>query len=173
MKLRSNRGFTLVELMVTIAVFGILIAAAVPSLRGMIRNNQIATQANTFVAALQYARSEALKRRQAIVLKPTGGTADWAGGWTTWVDTDDDGSQDGGETVLKNQPKLSGGGTLTASNASNVVYRPNGFVTAGGCTADANFAFCADLCKEAGKSGRRIRITVTGRVELVSEYTCP
>lgn len=60
--MRSNRGFTLIELMVTLAVMAIIAGMAFPSLRDFIINSRVTTQTNEFIAALGYARSEAIKR---------------------------------------------------------------------------------------------------------------
>jgi type IV fimbrial biogenesis protein FimT len=60
------RGFTLVELMVTVAVLGILAVVAVPAMTGMINNSRLRGQAEEVAAALQLARSEAVRRNQRI-----------------------------------------------------------------------------------------------------------
>jgi type IV fimbrial biogenesis protein FimT len=173
MNTQRVRGFTLVELMITIMVFGIIMGLAVPSMQQMVVNNRLSTQTNNFVGALQYARSEALKRRTPVALRPTSGTTDWAQGWSIWVDPNNLGTEDAGEVVLKVEGAISGGLTLNAATASAIVYRANGVINADICPANANFSFCANLCKAAGKPGRQVFISSTGRPEIVTEYTCP
>lgn len=57
----SDRGFTLMELMVSIAVLGILTAVAVPSFTSMINKNRLVSQSNELLAAIQFARAEAIR----------------------------------------------------------------------------------------------------------------
>lgn len=58
---RGHRGFTLMELMLAIAVLGILTAVAVPSFTAMINRNRLTSQSNELLAAIQYARMEAIR----------------------------------------------------------------------------------------------------------------
>lgn len=82
---RSAKGFTLIELMVTLAVLAILAAVGIPSFQRLAAENRVSSQANSTQAALQFARSEALKRRcdvvvsqegQAIFVRPASGCDD-------------------------------------------------------------------------------------------------
>ena len=79
------RGFTLVELMVTIAVVAILATVAVPGFRDLIRNNRVTAQTNEIVSALNFGRTEAIKRGRSVTvrLEPAGA------GWSATVSTAD------------------------------------------------------------------------------------
>ena len=88
----SQNGFTLVELMVTIAIAAILTVIAVPSLRGMIMATRIQGATSEFQSALAIARAEAIKRggdaRVTIVANTrTGTVSNWASGVTVFYDT--------------------------------------------------------------------------------------
>ena len=85
-------GFTLIELMVTLAVLAVLAGIAAPSFMAMIRDNRITTQANNLVGSIQLARSEAAKRGVQITIRHNGATANnWDNGWIVFTDWDADG----------------------------------------------------------------------------------
>lgn len=63
---RPSQGFTLVELMVAVALLAILLGLAVPSFQTTIARNRLSTQANELLSALQASRSEALRRNRTV-----------------------------------------------------------------------------------------------------------
>lgn len=164
-----NRGFTLIEMMVTVAILAILIAAVTPSFRGLLRDNQAATQANALVTSLMLARSEAIKRNAPVVMCRSDDGAscagsDWAEGWILWADTDGDTTIDSGE-IVQVQEALAGNFTLTATGSS-FTYRPDGSVSG---AADS-----FELLPPDGDTdyGRCVAVDVTGRPS-VTKGACP
>ena len=90
--MKNQHAFTLIELMVTLAVFAILIGIALPSFQTQIVNNRSLVLADELVGALNYARTEALKRGKSITFCPTNSAGtdcgtDWKSGWLVVVDT--------------------------------------------------------------------------------------
>ncbi|WP_215395794.1 GspH/FimT family pseudopilin [Rheinheimera oceanensis] len=87
--LKLQYGFTLVELMVTVAVLAIVMAVAVPSFTNLINSNRLTAQANEMLAALILARTEAIKRNESIVFcHSTDGercSVPPAAGWQGWL----------------------------------------------------------------------------------------
>ncbi|MCG5496885.1 GspH/FimT family pseudopilin [Ectothiorhodospira variabilis] len=83
--MRQTSGLTLVELMVTISVFAILLAIAVPGFQTLVQNTRATTAANELVTALHYARSEAVRRGGNVSVCPL--DSDWADGWSVRVGT--------------------------------------------------------------------------------------
>lgn len=83
-------GFSLIELMTTLVVAGVLLAVAVPSFNQMMVNSRITAQANDFVGAINFARSEAIKRNTTLVLCRAAPAdpdecADASGDWQLWI----------------------------------------------------------------------------------------
>mgnify|MGYP003409916381 CR=1 FL=1 len=108
--LKAVKGFTLIEVVVTMAVFAILVALAAPSFTSVINNNRLTGNANELLSTLQSARMEAVRRNARVVIcrndTPDAGAAcNTAGGawlgWMSFVDADRDGDFDAGEAVAR------------------------------------------------------------------------
>lgn len=89
--MRHARGFTLIELIVTMVVLAVAVAIAIPSFTTQIRNNQSRALGEEFGAALSFARSEAVKRGQMVSIcasnaAQNGCASDWTNGWLVFVD---------------------------------------------------------------------------------------
>lgn len=81
---RCSRGFTLIELIVVMAIIVVLAVVAVPSFVTFQRNSQLTSSANGLLAAINAARGEAMKRNQTAFVVPNTGT-DWTTGWKVFV----------------------------------------------------------------------------------------
>ncbi len=131
----------MIELLVTVAVVAILATLAAPSFRETLQRNRIAGQVNSFVADLQFARSEAMKRGQNVTVCPSSdgqncsGGNTWQGGWVVFNDANASGGVDSGE-MLRQQPGLSNGDTFAVNPDDNVVitYNREGFAAFAGST---------------------------------------
>ena len=105
------RGFTVVELMVTLAVVAIVLAFAIPGFQSVINDNRLSSASNELIANLQTARMEAIRRGRRVVVCASanpnagaGATCATAGvhGWITFVDEDTDGDFGAGDKLLRN-----------------------------------------------------------------------
>lgn len=92
--MRRSRGFTLLELVVTLAVVAVLVGIGAPSLEAVMLDNRRTAAINAFVTAVQLARSESAKRGRTVVLCQTADTracgdgADYGRGWMVFVNED-------------------------------------------------------------------------------------
>ena len=153
----AARGFTLIEILVTLSVAAILMGMAVPAFNSFVLNDRDVGQINSLVGSLNYARSEAIKRASAngIIVCPSAngttcsGTA-WAGGWIV-LDLNP------GGLVLQTVPALNGSNTLTAVGAATgITFLTSGLVTA---------ALTIRVCDTRGANfARDVEVNVTGRV---------
>lgn len=83
---RGQRGFTLIEMMVVISLLAILLAVGVPSFRAMIQQNRVTAVTNDLVAALQFARSEAIRTGANVTVCSSSDQSTCSGTWTNgWV----------------------------------------------------------------------------------------
>lgn len=146
--MRAQYGFTLIELMVAIAILAIVIAIAAPSFNRTVQSNRAAVMSNELVGALQTARSEALKRRTNVTLcrRNVAGTTcengtDWSAGWLLTQ----------GNLVLRVWEPAAGI-TLTGPN-DGVTYRSYGTTT---LSVAETFEIEAPSCQ------RTVSVTVTG-----------
>ena len=132
--MKTLRGFTIIELMITVAIVGILVAAAAPGYQDWVATTRLNSHTNEFVTALHYARSEAVKRNVAVSVCKTSSGADcvttgtWAQGWMVFVDVNGTGTYDTGDSILRVHEKLTGGSTLVGQTAvsSVITFRSNG-----------------------------------------------
>lgn len=102
----QSRGFTLIELMLALLIAGVVLGLAVPSMGKMMERGQTTSTFNRLIGDLAFARSEAVKRGQPVVVCPSNNQSscagsDWSKGWLLFVDLDDDRAVDGGEDILR------------------------------------------------------------------------
>lgn len=138
------RGFTLIEMVVTLAIVAVLLVVAVPSLADLVATQRVKTGAFDLYASLAYARSEAIKRNVVIDIAPR--NSNLANGWQVLS----------GTTVLRDQTGFSG--ISVAGPSGTVSFDPEGRLTAAGrvdfrLTA-ANSALVIPRCVVVDVSGR-------------------
>ena len=169
--MKKNSGFTLLELIITVALVSIVMAIAIPSMTTFNQNDRLVTNINTLIGHLAYARSEAVKRSQQVSIcvsndaaTCTGGN-NWEDGWIVYIDADGSNTFDASEEVLRAQQALTGNQTLTPTTfATQVIYDYRGFATSTG-----SFQLCDN---RTGPYGKTITISNTGRVRFQDGSAC-
>lgn len=163
--LRTARGFTIIELMITLVMAAILATIAVPSFSTLIQNNRLTTQSNELLSSFALARSEAIKRSQQVVscqsstaTSCSGSATNWHQGWVVFADADADGIIDAGEDIILVHNAMTS--SLSASSTvTSIAYDNDGLAI--GLANEVFFTLC-DARGDSDKQG--IGISIAGRV---------
>ena len=163
-----SQGFTLIELMFTVAIVGFVAVIAAPSLQNFVLNNRIRSQAAALTSSLAFARTEAITRSTSVVTCPLSSSDDpckcngthWESGWKVFVytDKDDDGICDSDDSLLEVHGPLDGSGTTLRWSdilKSKVSFSYDGRAQSGTLV----------LCDQRGwgSDARAIEVLATGR----------
>lgn len=133
-------GFTLLEMLLTLALSALLMAVAVPTLSRLLSKAAVQSAADALVGDLRYARSEAIKRAGTVsVCSSAGGvacasSAAWRDGWMVFVDADGNGRLDPEDQILRVQERLeplaSIGSATPANDKRFIAYQASGMARA-------------------------------------------
>lgn len=169
---KKNLGFSLIELMVVLAILGVILLIAFPSFKNMIHGQRLKTQANDTLAAIVYAKSQALKIRSEVTIcalktnvENQCGTSgnEWANGWLVFVDSNGDGVVSEDESVLKSRGDYKE--VTSTASVTGFIFNGEGIANTSGdihfCYAEAN-----------GNKRRRLSLTPAGNPLLTSLPDC-
>lgn len=173
MALRRSAGFTLIELMVTIAIAAILLALAYPSFTASMRANRVTAATNQMLATINFARAEALRSKSTARICPNaGGIAcgtDWNNGLLIW--TDENGDNNFAASEVKRVIEPQGSIDLRFPGAiSAITFDERGRVPRDQ-QAGYTFALQAHECVAGVKNRRGFAINRIGRV-VVTKDNC-
>ncbi|MEX1670383.1 GspH/FimT family pseudopilin [Zhongshania guokunii] len=165
---KSVFGYTLIELMVTVAVVAVLATVAIPNFSSFISKSRERADVQSMLKALVAARSEAVVRARPVTL--TANAGDWAKGWRSWVDINDNGSYDAGE-AFKETSAIKTSAVITAkigtTAVTSVTFDNQGFIKDSKAVV-LSYRSSPEKCSH----DRDINITASGQV-TISDRVCP
>lgn len=179
-----HQGFTLIEMLITLTVAGILVSLMVPNMRDFIRNNRLSSAVNDMLHSLQVARTEAIKRQNGNVVwcgtaNPSAATptCDYVNftGWFVFQDTNGNWQHEAAEPVLEVHDVLDPSITVkTDANDRIVSFSPSGFANLAGVKVPVATIVLCDVrgVVQYGTqaSARTLIIAPTGRARASSTW---
>lgn len=169
-----NFGFTLIELMVTVALIAIMLALAAPSMTAFQRNAELTSFTNSMLASINAARGEAMKRGRYAMVVPADGT-DWNSGWVVFLDVDRSQTYAEASDITISAREAAPSYLSISANGPAAATPPYIMFDASGYSKTKAAAFGANTfeIKRNDVSGtdqltqtRRIKIASTGRVRI-------
>ena len=165
-------GATLLEAMVTMTIAAILLTLGIPGLIDFTRNARRDSQVSDIVVALNYARSEAIRRNHNITVCPSengldcNNTKRWENGWLIFTDPNSNGAVDDSDTILRVGEGIKADTTLRSAR-TRLTYQSTGF--------SAGFNDTLRVCDPRGTDfARSVIISNTGRVRVKNKASiCP
>jgi type IV fimbrial biogenesis protein FimT len=176
--MRGNRGFSISELLVALAIFSLIMGLGVPNYRDWIAARELANHAEFLAETLNQARSEAVKRQVRVnVCKSADGkqcaaTGTWTEGWIMFADDNRDGAIEASENVIRRQGPPGDGITVTANRPLDhyVSYTTFGYARLlNGALQMGTFVVC-----KPGQKAIDVVLANSGRVRLDrTKRPCP
>lgn len=173
---RQSAGVSLVELLVVLALAGILLGAAAPAYREVMRRQQLRVAVNDLVAAIDLTRSHAIARGGPVMLAPLeAGGIDWAKGWVVFVDANGNRRPDHGEQRIFQRGPLPQGVTVASAFSSGATPLYLAYNGAGrSCSASNSLAArWGTLSLTQGNDARNIKINMLGRLRVCDPASDP
>ena len=159
--LRTQFGFTLLELLIAIALVGILSSLAVPAFQETMARSRLTSATNLMVGSLNYAKSEAIDRQQLVIVRPV--NDDWEDGWEVVADPGG-----GAEEQLKVYQSSASSLSMTSTDDS-FSFAATGFRDFGGNAAAASNVLVEDTESD---DQRRICVNIGGGVRVTQGEAC-
>jgi type IV fimbrial biogenesis protein FimT len=144
MVMNRSRGFTIIELMVVLAIAAVLTVAALPSFTQFVKNQRVKTASFDVFSSLVLARSEAITRNAQVSVTPSGGN--WANGWQVTA----------GSIVVRDEDPMP---NISISGPSSITFNGTGRLTgtlSSGIELSATGSAVTTRCITVDLSGRPV-----------------
>lgn len=167
MRTQHARGYSLVGLLVSLTITAILLGIGIPSMAGLIQNNRMTTQLNSFRTELNYARTEAIQHNLNVIIctspdeQHCSADHDWHEGWIVFIDNDNDHRYTDADVLLRSHGPISSGIQINYYGSGFGHYVA--FRGIGTTSTNGTFRFC-DANNPA--SARALVINLAGRVRV-------
>jgi type IV fimbrial biogenesis protein FimT len=176
---KAAHGFTLIEILIVVAIASIAMTLAAPSLRSFIADQHVRVTAADLAQDLQYARVNAIATGKNTVVQPLTANT-WTSGWMTYTDVNADGIFNGTDILLKKTAPTTGslkicttgGGANSLELETNVQYRPDGSVVRTSAVTPNDGLTVSDSQGSANAAVYKIRSLYfgsSGRISVVIE----
>ena len=171
--MKKHSGFTLLELTITVAIVGIVMAIAIPNMSDFIKNERLTAATNDLLADIMLARSKAVERNQPVIIcasddQTTCTNGGYEDGWIVTIDTDSNGT---GDEIIKVQQPVESSIVYDQGGAglSVISFDARGFLPTG---ANTGIISICDDRTNPDDYAKTISLSATGRVSRGADPSC-
>jgi len=172
----TQQGFSLAEMMATLAIAAVTASMAVPTMKNIVVNGQRATAANELVSTMHAARSTAITRNEQVTICPSSNAercnddAQWQDGWVYFIDSDHDRRVDANDKVLGSTTGIADVTIQSEDFEQFLTFRPNGQIMVNTTSENSGEMLLCDI--RGPEFSRSLVLHVGGKPQLmVNEAT--
>ena len=162
--MKKQQGITFVEILMALAILGIVTAFSFPSFKAMIDTSSVSSVSSNLISSLSYARLEAIRRGDFVMISTSNGSNNWSDTNRVWLDSDNNNAfNTNNDEVLRLIENKNDDITVSSNGISSIAFRADGFIN-----SPATFT----ICHSDEAIGRRIELLISGRVSVDDNHAC-